>query len=155
MQKKIADATATELAEFAKVQFGIEGVRHTMGKEAILAKLATVGFAADEITVDAPQAPAAPRPVKAEDIGSAEMVRILISEQDGAGGSEPVFVAVNGRGILIPRGKEHPVRKPFVEALQNATRRVPIMGGDSQITGWREVPQYPFQVLGPVETTAA
>lgn len=154
MQKKIADASATELAEFAKLQFGLEGVRHTMGKDRILAELSKVGFAADEITVETPQTPVSSKPVKQDEIGSHEKMIIVINEQDGPGGSDPVFLAVNGRGILVPRGKESPVRKPYVEVLKNATRRIPIMGEDSSITGWREVPQYPYQILGPAPSDA-
>lgn len=156
MQKKIADATATELAEFAKVHLGIDGIRHTMGKDRILAELAKVGFSADEITVEAPQAPAqsAPRGMKVEDLGSKEMIRIYINEAEGGGGSEPVWVAVNGRGQWIPRGKEVVVRKPYVEALKHAVKRVPIKGENELIEGWREVPMYQYQILGPAPVAA-
>lgn len=156
MQKKIADATASELAEFAKVHFGIEGIRHTMGKDRILAELAKVGFSADEIVVEALQAPAAPATgMKAEDFGSQERIRLYINEQDGPGGNEPVWVAVNGRGQWIPRGKEVVVRKPYIEALKNATRRVPVKGENESIVSWREVPMYQYQILGPAEPVAA
>lgn len=154
MQKKIVDANATEVAEFAKVHFGLEGVRHTMGKDKILAELAKVGFSADEITVEAPQAPASPKSDKV-DYGSAERIRIFINEQDGPGGSDPVFLAVNGRGILVPRGKEAVVRKPYVEVLQHAVKRIPIKNAQELITGWREVPMYQYQILGPAEPVAA
>lgn len=151
MQKKISDATASELADYAKIHHGIDGIRHTMGKERILAELRKVGFSADEITVEAPQVQALPKQtLKAEDFGSKQMVKIFISEQEGPGGSDPVFVAVNGRSILIPRNKEVVVRAPFVEALEHAVKRVPVKGENESIVGWREVPSFPYRVIGPV-----
>lgn len=148
MQKKIADATASEVADYARTYHGLD-VRHTMGKDRIVAELAKVGYAADEITVEAPAAVAPKQSLKPEDFGSKEKLVIHIPEQEGPGGSDPVFVAVNGRGILIPRNKNVSVRKPYVEALEHATKRVPVKDANELITGWRDVPSYPFRVLGP------
>ena len=49
---------------------------------------------------------------------------IRLTEAEGAGGSEPVPVGVNGRVQLIPRGKDVEVRLPYVAVLKNAEKIV-------------------------------
>lgn len=48
--------------------------------------------------------------------------RIKIFQQEGPGGSDPVYVSVNGYSILIPRETECDVARPFVEVLRNSVQ---------------------------------
>ena len=53
-------------------------------------------------------------------IQSAPKVTILIHSGSGKTGGEPVFVAVNGIGYLIPRDKQVSIPEPILKGLENA-----------------------------------
>lgn len=80
--------------------------------------------------------------------------RILIHRDPSPGNpNSPVFVAVNGRGIYIPRGAEFDIPNPHVEALRNAVVLVKeeVTASSSENPGgvFKEQPRtsYPYQVL--------
>lgn len=149
---QIADATATQLAEFASVSMGIPDVKFRDGKAAILAKLAQAGYAEDFIEVEDA---ALAKPVTAaaavdSDGGKPrKMMTIMIPMQEmpGSEGKEPVPVGVNGKVMLIPRGKQVSVPAEYVHALENARKASPVTDENGKLTGMTEVPSYPFMVM--------
>ena len=69
-----------------------------------------------------------------------------------------MFVNVNGATMLIPRAQTCWVDYRYYEALQHAVSRIAEQDQDSNITGWREVPEYPvsvFHIEDPIEEQAA
>lgn len=150
MKIDITEATATQLAEYATVHLGLPNVRHTMGRDKIIALMAQTGFNQTTIDVDAPE------PMKvgaANDAAPAaekrKMVTIMISVQElpGSEGKEPVPVGVNGKVMLIERGKPQTVPVEYVEALRNAVKLSPIVDDNGKLIGMTPVPTYPFSTL--------
>jgi len=84
-------------------------------------------------------------------------VRINIGIQEEAGGNEPVPVGVNGKIMLIPRGKDVDIPESYLEALQHAVTykydSLPDGMGINPVP--REVQLYPFQIRGRVDQLAA
>lgn len=78
---------------------------------------------------------------------SGRKARIVIDRQDGPGGDRPVFVAVNGSSILIPRGEPVLVGMPYVEALTNATMTLFDQNPETGEITARDVPVHPFRIL--------
>lgn len=64
-------------------------------------------------------------------------------------------VAVNGENMLIPIGKPVSIPVRYFEAMCNAIVRTPIVTRENEITGWREIPAFPFSVLSPQDDVAA
>jgi hypothetical protein len=58
-----------------------------------------------------------------------------------------VFVAVNGVNILIPRANTCWVDWKYYHALMNAVAHIAEVDQDSNIVGWRKVPEYPVSVF--------
>lgn len=80
-------------------------------------------------------------------------IRIIIQNQEGAGGSDPVPVGVNGTVILIPREKPVEVPARYVDALMLA-QRYEYSQDEQQNLIRRKVLQYPF-TLAPADFEAA
>ena len=94
-------------------------------------------------------APAGETPANAVDPGSYQRgpkAKIIIARDEKPGGDRPVFVAVNGKSMLIPRAEPCDVGLPYVEALAHATQTLYDMDEEGNITS-REVPLYPMQIL--------
>lgn len=144
--KKISvqEARASDLAAYAQTHLGLLDINYRIGKDAVLAEMAKAGFDGDEIEIDDAPAPVASAPADIPAQGE-EKVTINIAAQEGPGGSEPVFVSVNGSAMLIPRGKDVPVPKRYYEVLRTATRMVYDPNPEGGLMPPREVPQYPFQ----------
>ncbi len=151
----IAEATGPQLRTFAQDTLGID-IRAKDSAEQIRAK---VQMAWDrDIPVNEPNpAPTLagdqPKPVTNEQLEPEEgMVRIFIGIQEEAGGSDPVPVGVNGRIMLIPRGKNVDIPERYLEALQHAVtfKYDPLEDGMGINPVPREVQLYPFQVVGRV-----
>lgn len=154
---KLTDATTAQLRYFAEVVLGLAlGPNPNIKAETLIAKIASAGYQRDDITVPAgvgfetaPGPAAADTPAHAVDPGSYQRgprASILIDRQEGPGGDRDVFVAVNGKSMLIPRGKPCDVGIPYVEALQHAVQTLYDMEEDGTITS-REVPLYPVRIL--------
>ncbi|RJF80948.1 hypothetical protein D3877_11985 [Azospirillum cavernae] len=154
---KLADATAAQLRYFAEIVLGLSlGPNPAIKTETLIAKIMSTGYQRDDITVPASvggdaasQASAADTPAHAVDPGSYQRgprASILIERQEGPGGDRDVFVAVNGKSMLIPRGKPCAVGLPYVEALQHAVQTLYNMEEDGSITS-REVPLYLMRIL--------
>jgi hypothetical protein len=72
--------------------------------------------------------------------------RIKIFQQEGPGGSEPVYLSVNGFSILIPREIECDVARPFVNNLRDAVVTVTEQD-DKGMPKTRNVPRYNWQMI--------
>ena len=149
-RKSIEQASAEEVREFARIAFGLD-IASGAHKTTVMAQLEAVGYISDEITIYDPTQPtqstATAGTVKNEQ--GKDCYRILIPEEDKAGGQEPVPVSVQGSAMLVPRGKPCLVPVAYVEALQNAVsyfyeRSEGPLGG---IGRRREVPAIPYQIL--------
>ena len=56
----------------------------------------------------------------AEEIRNAKKVRIIMHNQEGILGNQPVFVSVNGMGYSIPRDVPVVIPVPILKALEDA-----------------------------------
>ena len=83
----------------------------------------------------------------AEAAAERKRTRIMIPSQTGPGGSDDVFVSVNGRDYLIKRDVEVAVPGPVLEALKHAVITDYVTDADGRIVRERQVPRFPFQVL--------
>lgn len=148
-QINILDATATQLAEFANKNLGIE-VRHTMGKAHIIAAMQTTGYDKTYILVDdETEADPNARVAAPEPVAERKMVTIRIPSQPNTpGGKEPVPVGVNGKVYLIQRNMDVPVPIEVMKVLENANKTEYDLGPNGEPINPRDVPSYPFSVMG-------
>lgn len=72
--------------------------------------------------------------------------RIKIFQAEGPGGSEPVYLSVNGYSIQVPREIECDVARPFVDNLRNAQMTVTEQDKDGNEKS-RTVPRYNWQLI--------
>ncbi len=151
----ISEASGPQLRTFAQESLGID-VREKDSTEQIRAK---VQMAWDrDIPINEPDVRptlAGDQPVPVTDVhqpAEQGMVRINIGIQEEAGGSDPVPVGVNGRIMLIPRGKEVDIPESYLEALSHAItfKYDPLPDGMGINPVPREVQLYPFQIVGRV-----
>lgn len=77
---------------------------------------------------------------------SEPMVKIYIHKGTGRGGERPVFVAVNGKGILIPRGSIESVKLRYFNALDVAVETQYFTDPVTNELDARDIHSYPFQV---------
>jgi hypothetical protein len=148
----IAEASEAELRQFAETVLGMS--IHPGAKiETVRAKVqaawdkAEIVLPGDEVPKAAPPG-VAPRPVTdSQQPPEQGKVRIIIQRTEDAGGDQPVPVGVNGRVMLIPRGKEVDIPIPYFKVLQKAiTHRFEDLGDGKGINPIpREVPLYPYQ----------
>lgn len=168
----IDDATKDQLTTFAATYLGMT-LDKTMTKAAMIAKIKQA-WANDQIFVheEAPDEPipqGAPPPKPANDnerggmvaandnqhithqlrsLGGKDdpVVRIRLEPREDDDGGPGLFVSVNGRGMILPRGQEIDIPYRYVEVLRNAveTRHRPDADG-TPIP--RDVTAHPFQIL--------
>lgn len=151
-------ASKEQLLTFAGLVLQID-VDETMTKEQVLAKIEEAGWQRDTIpTLHRPSSlpqmsdatgSARPRPFDHDfqSKGKARpCIKIRVNTEDKPGGDRPVFVAVNGNGMHIPRGKTEPIPVEYVEALENAEELVyePSVEG---LPEPRIVKSYPFSYV--------
>jgi len=158
-----ADATDSQLYDYVTGTLNLD-VPQTASRSVLLAKLAQA-TTAQEIEVEVtdkrkPGRPARDKADDAEDEDDAapvvvkspeqlaleranEKIKIEIPIQPGAGGDEPVPVAVNGKVIFITRGKEVEVARKYVEVLDNAVQYIYPENDASGLGEPRKVPLYP------------
>lgn len=148
---KLSDATDAQLRQFATEVLGLPVPNAERGA-ALRARIASV-YDKDEIALpEAPQPAQGRRPTaSAADPAAGEeepMLTIIINKTEEAGGADPVWVSVNGRGMWIPRGERCKVKKRYVDVLVNAVRTAyeqPEGPKGPMIA--REVPAYPYSIL--------
>jgi len=153
-------ATTEQLAEFAQASLGIE-IKPRTPVHIARAKVLKA-HSGDTITLlqrDTAQVPAPAGAAAALNQAMApdskDMLRIFIQPAgDEDEENEPAFVSVNGKAMLIPRGEEVLVPRPYVEALRDAVRYFfpevkvdPLKGEIGGLGKPREVLTYPFQVI--------
>lgn len=143
MKININEATAPQLVAFAQSHLNIEGVSTSMAKQAIIAKIRTVGYDEDTIEVEDRSPLKQATPAGAEAAGE-ETVTIIIPSDDKPGGQQPVWVSVNEKGMFIPRDQECKIPTRYYEALKNAVRQVYTPLADGGLSEPRDVPAYSF-----------
>lgn len=163
----IHEATAAQLRTFLETQCGVPKIHPSTKKETMIAKLATL-HVGQEIEVEEPDepsnivglpqefsAPGVPPVAAAPDAGNAlggmtsrdaPKVTVLIFNQEGAAGTQRVFLGWNTKGMLVERAKPQPIPYPYYEVLKNAveTQTFQNEAGEDVVN---EVQAYPFQVL--------
>lgn len=149
MKISLHEATASQLAEYATAQLGIE-CNYRDGRDKILAKMSSVGFNSEFIEAEAETAPEPKAAIGAvEPKGPRKMVRIMIPTQNEPGGKDPVVVGVNGRVARIMRGKPVDVPAEYVEVLNNANKLVYDKDENGSPINPQLVPTHPFSILVP------
>lgn len=148
MQKiAIADASAKQLADFAETNLGIEGVDYRLGKAKIEEKMRAVMYDKDHIEVEDEEAPIRRIEPPTGD-SQRRMATIVINNQEKAGGTEPVPVAVNGRQMFIPRQQQVTIPWEYMHALENAKKFVYATDENgSLLPNPAEVHEYPFTII--------
>lgn len=155
--KPIADATAEELRTFAQVALGLE-IEGTENRNVVLSRMRDAGHNPDAegyriATFDRPD------PVRKDQATDGREWREDPGHKDGGrwyhainiaaapveGGDRAVPVRVNGRTMLIPRGKRVMVPEEYVEAIRNASETIWNMT-EHGLSDPREVPSYPYAV---------
>lgn len=151
------EATLDELTKFAAQVLGMS-VHPNIGEIKLRGKIRQA-YPGDSITimvlededkgpVDAP-VPPSEGDGKALRGASAEndpKVTITISEVDDVGGKRPVFVGVNGVGMLIPRGKPVDIPYRYYHALTNAIKTTHDQDEATQEIISSDVLSYPMSV---------
>ncbi len=79
--------------------------------------------------------------------GTRRKIRMVIHNQSGPGGAEPVFVGVNGHGVLFPRDTEVLLSPEVAEVIMNAKSDV-IRNHDDGRVETIVVNRYAYTVLG-------
>lgn len=74
-------------------------------------------------------------------------VRMIVNEQEGAGGKRPIYVGVNGVAMLIPRGEEVDVPYRYYLVLKAAVQTLFEQDDATHELNSRSVQSYPFQVV--------
>lgn len=139
---------ASALAQAVAATMGLD-VRPNMGVAGIKAKMAQAGFPTDTIDIDdGKDEPEIKRvePKRERHTPGKRMVNLRIEPQEKPGGNEPVFVSVNGIRMVIPRARSCWVEYKYYEVLKNAVAHIAETDQDSNITGYRKVPEYPTSV---------
>lgn len=170
------DATAAQLRTFLEKHCGVPHIHPSTNKSTLLAKLATlypedeIEVEGDSGSTEAPKTESAPDNVVdipqefdvqqpntpvAKDathaLGGmtsrdAPKVTVMIFNQEGAAGTQKVFLGWNTKGMLVERAKPQPIPYPYYETLKNAVETQTFQddkGEDVQ----NEVQAFPFQVL--------
>lgn len=87
---------------------------------------------------------------KAEALAKAPRYWVTIHADGGPAGNKDVKISVNGRAILVQRGKKVPLSKPYIHVLENAIQTIYEKDENDKMVG-RDVPRHAFTVHGPVE----
>lgn len=147
----LAEANLDQMREFASNVLGLR-VAANIGEDTLRARIAEAHNGSEINVTEAGQEPApqtgTPPTPPAAAKQKEETRRILIQEQEGAGGRDPVPVSVNGTAMLIPRGKPVDVPARYVEALTNAVQwQYDTDEEGRMLPDPRKVPSYPYSVV--------
>jgi hypothetical protein len=147
----LADAGASDLATFAGVNLGLD-VQSGASAAKLRAAIAQAGYTKDFIEIEADE-PSAPTQrfamLEPTSINDAKMVTVLIQSQPGPGGDQPVPLGCNGSHIWVERGKPQTIKAKFFESLKHAVVWQYDPDDKQGVkTKPREVPQYPYSILG-------
>lgn len=81
-----------------------------------------------------------------ETLSMEDKVTIFVERSDKEDGDRDIFASVNGRAILIPRGKPVEIARKYLHVLENAIQTVFSKAADGTLIP-RDVPTYPFRVV--------
>ena len=156
----ITEATEPQLRSFAIDTLGFT-INATAKIETVRARIQQAWnkpeIPIQESKPEPPQAEtkAGPQPVTdAQRAPGDGMVRLILGVTEEAGGADDVQVGVNGKVMLVPRGKEIEIPEAYFESLAHAvTHKYDALpdGGMNPIP--RKVQLYPFQVLVTTDFT--
>lgn len=146
MKIKLEEASATQLAHFARVTLGLE-IDHRKGRDNILNLMASTGWSETEIEVEDESQTRAQESVPAAPSGPRKMVRIMIPNQNEPGGKDAVVVGVNGRVARIKRGVPVDVPEEYVKVLLDANKVVYEKGPNGEPINPSLVPTHSFSIL--------
>lgn len=147
----INDATEKQLRWFAEAYCGLAAFPGNTKIETIRSRVAAA-WGKDEIIVqddeeNKPMVGYNPHPVlDSQQKPDRKIVRLIIQRTDEAGGDDAVPLGVNGRIMLVPRGKEVDIPAEYFEVLKNAVvHRYESLpdGGMNPVP--RPIQAYPFQ----------
>lgn len=145
MKVKVSEATAKQLRKFGNEVLGLD-IKARDTAEAVRAMVSAV-WEGDEFELTEDEAPVAAKPImERAGTDNNDKVKIIIQKVNSPGGSDPVFAAVNGRGIWLPRGEVIEVPRKYMEVLEHAQEAVYEQlpeGGINPVP--RMVHVYPFQ----------
>lgn len=79
---------------------------------------------------------------------SKQRIRIRIERSSDPSEVQVPFVAINGRGYSIQRGKEVDVPPEVVEVLRNAQVGRPVINDKDEVVGYEDALRHPFSVIG-------
>jgi hypothetical protein len=140
----IQDASTEDLRNFAKLKFGLDIHRMT-GKPKIIAALRAAGFNDDEFEAETVVTPV---PTPAPKIPTSGNVTITLQRDSSVGGKDMLPVGVNGKVMLLPRGKPISIPRAYYEVLRNANILEYALDEQSGIGEATEVPAHSFSVHG-------
>lgn len=117
----VAQANRAQLLHIATVELGLD-VKETATASEIREAIRQSGTTSKSFDIDASAVlGGTPPSKKAAAKGDYTHVRLTIQPSDGAGGSEPVWLAVNGKGLWVPRGEPVLLKRIYFEgALEPA-----------------------------------
>jgi hypothetical protein len=154
-QVPLANATKAQLRAFA-IHLGVTPTNFD-NEAKLREKIAATGWDEPNVLVfDAPAAKKNAAPTgsgKAGVVTSAPkvmtepMVKLTINAQEGPGGKRHVFVAVNGKALLIPRNKPCDVKLRYYNSMRDANETKYEYDEDEKAVQPRDMPSYPFQVI--------
>jgi hypothetical protein len=145
------EATAGQLRAFATIVLGMIDIPAGSTKETVISLMSPI-FKGKTITLfeeGAATTADGSRPRTEKIVNGRTYVLLTLLRQNKAGGNEPLFVAVNGRGMFVPRGSAVWVPEEYVEVLDHAEEWVyPEYDAGRNMLGGLEKPTiqhaYPF-----------
>ncbi len=147
----IADATTDQLLYFARTVLGLD-IHHAVQKrETILSKISTASEATEITVPDEVPVASAPEPQPVSDHVPAHErppVIIKIAVSDAADGEEAVPLSLNGKAMLVPRGRWCQIpytyyAGPLAHAVED---RYESLKDGGMSTKPRQVPRFPHEV---------
>lgn len=146
----IDDATEVQLRLFASETLGMD-IKDTAKIDTVRARVLAAWDKPEILIADTEAAPEPEASKPAAKQTEPGMVRLILGVTEEAGGADPVQVGVNGKVMLVPRGKEVEIPLAYFQVLENAVqfKYEPLPDGGMEPEP-RKVPLYPFQRLDAV-----
>jgi len=154
---KIADATPTQMRQFAEQKLGItlattmraSDVRAAVSQAWADEYIEVVEAAEDALAAPDAHPAAAPAAAPSPAPGR-QFVTVLIDMGTGGLGDKRVELGCNGRTMLVDRGVPQRIPVEFYESLKNANtlEYVANRDGNGVEAKPREIPLYPHRIIG-------
>jgi hypothetical protein len=147
---EVEAATASQLRAYAVTVLALDGIPPNADRATVLSMMAPV-FRGKTIALfeEAEELEAGKTRRTTKEVNGRTFVLMTLHRQDKAGGREPLFVALNGRGMYIPRGKPCWVPQEYINVLEEAVEWVyPEYNAGEDLMGGLKTPTtqhaYPF-----------